>query len=157
MTYELTSPLGFEVKICSRCCGTGNYSFNQIDGSRCYGCSGSGKKYTARGKATKLFWDSLVSIDPATVKVGDRIANGSAKFTVAEILPDVRVGSILLKDGTEKPIIQHQFRSVSGTVYNAQAGFPVKLIPQGERREQLIAQALAYQDSLTASGKPRKK
>jgi len=28
--------------ICSRCGGSGSYSFNQIDGSRCYGCNGSG-------------------------------------------------------------------------------------------------------------------
>jgi hypothetical protein len=28
---------------CSRCGGCGRYSFNQIDGDRCYGCGGSGK------------------------------------------------------------------------------------------------------------------
>lgn len=28
--------------VCSRCGGSGNYSFNQIDGSRCYGCNGTG-------------------------------------------------------------------------------------------------------------------
>lgn len=28
--------------VCSRCCGTGQYSFNQVDGSRCYGCGGNG-------------------------------------------------------------------------------------------------------------------
>lgn len=26
--------------VCGRCGGTGNYSYNQIDGSRCYGCNG---------------------------------------------------------------------------------------------------------------------
>jgi DnaJ-class molecular chaperone len=29
-------------KTCSRCSGTGNFSFNMIHGSMCYGCSGSG-------------------------------------------------------------------------------------------------------------------
>ncbi|WP_455233592.1 hypothetical protein [Geopseudomonas aromaticivorans] len=33
--------LGFGT-ICTRCCGSGSYSFNLVDGSRCYGCSGSG-------------------------------------------------------------------------------------------------------------------
>lgn len=28
--------------VCSRCGGCGSYSFNQIDGSRCYGCGGRG-------------------------------------------------------------------------------------------------------------------
>lgn len=27
---------------CTRCGGSGNYSFNMIDGTCCYGCSGSG-------------------------------------------------------------------------------------------------------------------
>lgn len=27
-------------KVCKRCDGSGKYSFNQIDGSRCYGCNG---------------------------------------------------------------------------------------------------------------------
>lgn len=28
--------------VCNRCGGSGSYSFNQIDGSRCYGCNGKG-------------------------------------------------------------------------------------------------------------------
>jgi hypothetical protein len=28
---------------CSRCHGSGHYSFNQIDGTRCYGCNGRGE------------------------------------------------------------------------------------------------------------------
>jgi hypothetical protein len=31
--------LGY-TKVCSRCGGTGRFSYNQIDGDRCYGCSG---------------------------------------------------------------------------------------------------------------------
>lgn len=30
--------------VCGRCCGSGRYSWNQMDGDRCYGCGGSGKK-----------------------------------------------------------------------------------------------------------------
>jgi len=29
-------------QICPRCLGTGRYSYNQIDGSVCYGCNGKG-------------------------------------------------------------------------------------------------------------------
>ena len=28
--------------VCPRCSGSGHYSYNQIDGTRCYGCNGSG-------------------------------------------------------------------------------------------------------------------
>lgn len=157
MTYELTSPLGFEVVVCSRCCGTGNYSYNQVDGTRCYGCGGDGKKYTPRGKAAKLFYNELCAIDPADAKVGDRINNDGQVFTIAEILPPITYSSIRLADGTTKRIWHIQFKTVSGNIRSAQAGCKVKLVPQGEHKAALVAQALAYQDSLTAAGKPRKR
>lgn len=33
---------------CSRCGGSGQYSFNMMDGSRCYGCNGTGGYYVRR-------------------------------------------------------------------------------------------------------------
>jgi len=36
----------FESTECSRCGGSGEYSFNQLDGTRCYGCNGSGRQWT---------------------------------------------------------------------------------------------------------------
>jgi len=38
--------LGY-VETCSRCLGSGRYSFNQIDGDRCYGCNGKGRTMMA--------------------------------------------------------------------------------------------------------------
>ena len=34
--------LGY-TKVCGRCLGSGRYSFNQMDGDRCFGCSGVGR------------------------------------------------------------------------------------------------------------------
>jgi len=31
---------------CTRCNGTGRYSFNLMHGTKCYGCRGTGKQYT---------------------------------------------------------------------------------------------------------------
>ncbi len=31
---------------CTRCNGTGRFSFNLMHGTKCYGCNGSGKQYT---------------------------------------------------------------------------------------------------------------
>jgi len=42
---------GFPLSTCTRCGGTGRYSFNQIDGDRCYGCSGSGYQIHKAAKA----------------------------------------------------------------------------------------------------------
>lgn len=38
--------LGY-TKTCSRCGGSGRYSWNAIDGDRCYGCGGAGKSVAA--------------------------------------------------------------------------------------------------------------
>lgn len=39
---------------CGRCGGTGNYSYNQMDGTRCYGCGGSGKKLPTTAACLKV-------------------------------------------------------------------------------------------------------
>ena len=36
--------------VCGRCGGSGRYSFNMMDGDRCYGCGGCGKVYTGADK-----------------------------------------------------------------------------------------------------------
>lgn len=155
MKYELTSPFGFEVAVCSRCSGSGQYSYNQIDGSRCYGCGGSGKKHTKRGKAAKLFYVESLKLMPEDIKVGQRIDNDCGKYTVAEIVGIEESGAVII-DGVRKPMEFLVFISAQGTRVSVQMGYPVKLVPQGEEKARLVAAALAYQDTLTATGTPRK-
>jgi len=158
MVYELTSPLGFEMKVCSRCGGSGQYSFNQIDGSRCYGCGGEKRQYTKRGKAAKLFYVASLQMDPADVKVGQRIETlGGDKYTVAEIVGIEQSGSRGMPDGTWEPMMYHVFISAQGTRFTAAVGYPVKLVPDAETKATLATAALAYQDTLTATGTPRKR
>ena len=40
---------------CTRCNGTGRYSFNLMHGTKCYGCNGTGKQLT-RPKAPTPKW-----------------------------------------------------------------------------------------------------
>ncbi len=40
----------YEKKECTRCGGSGSYSFNLRHGTMCYGCSGSGEQLTTNGK-----------------------------------------------------------------------------------------------------------
>lgn len=43
--YLLSRAAGLGIcKTCTRCGGSGRYSYNQIDGSRCYGCNGHGQQ-----------------------------------------------------------------------------------------------------------------
>jgi hypothetical protein len=60
---------------CSRCGGSGNYSFNQIDGSRCYGCGGSGKQ--------------LVDLTEAV------IAEARARIDTGELIPYFQRGKMI--------------------------------------------------------------
>lgn len=67
----------FETRICSRCGGTGEFSFNCRDGKRCFNCDGSGKVYTKRGaKAFKFFQDSLIK-KIEDVAVGEFVRDGN--------------------------------------------------------------------------------
>ena len=46
-----TNKAGFEVAHCTRCGGSGHFSYCQMYGTRCFQCVGSGKAYTDRGQA----------------------------------------------------------------------------------------------------------
>ena len=50
----------FETTTCSRCGGSGKYSYNMYDGDRCFGCAGHGITFSKRGaKARIKFFESL--------------------------------------------------------------------------------------------------
>ena len=68
---------GLPITDCSRCGGTGHHSWNQLHGSRCYGCNGTKVKWTAAAaKQVELFTadravaNSVLAVD---VKIGDTI------------------------------------------------------------------------------------
>lgn len=58
-----TNSHGFPVIDCYRCKGSGTYSFNQVDGNKCYGCNGSGLA-VRRGKAAKA-WKEFLEAQPS--------------------------------------------------------------------------------------------
>jgi hypothetical protein len=76
---------GFSVEDCTRCHGTGKYSFNQVDGDKCYGCNGSGLKLTRKAaKAWKAYQEAAEAAMVSTcgeAKVGDRIKVGGMMTT----------------------------------------------------------------------------
>ena len=100
------SGIVYERDTCSRCGGSGSYSFNPRDGSRCFGCGGSGRRITRRGKRAHALVqkrrDKVYGRPAREVKVGDKvwvegfvpcpglpIPGRRARFrTVQEIEPD---------------------------------------------------------------------
>lgn len=58
----------FESEICERCGGTGEYSYNQLDGTRCYGCNGAKFRLTQRGREAR---DAYHAANSDTIRAGD--------------------------------------------------------------------------------------
>lgn len=153
MKYEITNALGFEIKTCGRCGGSGKYSFNQMHGSKCYGCGGDGVQYTKRGRAARDFYVASQTVDVSEVQVGDRVIDGGTKFNVAEIETGFS-GHRILPDGTQEPMAYVGFTSKQGNRFNYGAGMKVRVRRAGD--EGKLTAALAFQDTLTQSGQPRK-
>lgn len=51
--------LTFQTTECSRCGGSGRYSYNSVHGDMCYGCNGAGKVYTKAAKAAREIWTAI--------------------------------------------------------------------------------------------------
>jgi hypothetical protein len=62
-----------ETVTCSRCGGSGEYSYCQMYGRTCFKCSGAKRIYTKRGFAAAQFLKALWSKTASELKVGDKI------------------------------------------------------------------------------------
>ena len=151
----------FEFTTCGRCGGSGQYSFNQIDGTRCYGCGGTGLKLTKRGAAAKAHYDAALIHVASELSVGDQIFTqiglGARRFwqTITAIEADEhnpgqnRITLSLSRKG--KPT---QSYGVFGNTELASL-----LCSKGEGNhtlEEAKAAAVAFQETLTKSGKQKK-
>jgi ribosomal protein S27AE len=141
----------FENQICSRCGGSGSFSFNHVHGTRCYGCSGCGYELTKRGRAAQGFLDALRSVQAPSIKVGDLIQWDTGNKKVFGRVVSIEVNGE-----------RFMFKGIQVKTGEAIAqGFVTKsMVRLGFSIEQKQAQvnaALAYQDSLNKDGKPSKK
>lgn len=76
---ETVTRIAYESVECGRCGGSGHYSYNQLDGTRCYGCNGSGYVLTDAGRAAKGALDAYkaehFTIDANELRTGDRFVD----------------------------------------------------------------------------------
>ena len=82
ITYEKTE--------CSRCGGGGHYSYNQMTGSICFKCNGSGKQFTRKGnaalKAIRQFLNDNYSVAAKDLIPGCQIWDHDCYRTVTEVV-----------------------------------------------------------------------
>lgn len=97
---------------CSRCGGTGHYSYNPMDGTICFKCRG-GKKVLSRPAAKSLklveeFKVGLLSTPASAIEVGDafKMFNSNRRYRKCiEIRPVETNGSKSLRDGEMIPLL----------------------------------------------------
>lgn len=150
--------LAYETCPCSRCGGSGRYSLNSVDGSRCYGCRGRGVALTKRGLAARQFASTLLDV-PVEVFAG---MTGRVAVAV-EAVPGRRF-KVDAAQRTERPVAYRGADMVPingyGLSFEGQGiplvysdGCRVRLVPTEEEAGQIMA----FQESLTKQGKPRKR
>lgn len=150
--------IAYEKTECGRCGGTGRYSFNSVDGSRCYGCGGSGEKLTKRGAAAKEFANSLLDVKIEDVPQDrqaiyrDSLTGRRIRFT-GTVEGEPQAWKVL-PNGEHKPI--RSFVLLVNGEESQQSlgeGIRVRLVPTQADADAIMA----YQASLTKAGKPRQR
>jgi hypothetical protein len=147
----------FETETCGRCGGTGKYSYNQIDGDRCFGCSGSGRRLTKRGFAARAFYQTLgqkpiEQVQPGEVVWFDSIFTGSGWLPVATVEDRMaEYGHIALEANLPAG---SAYKTVG---YCARPGTLVRFKGSPEEMAERKEKALHFQSTLTKAGKPAKR
>ena len=167
MTTKTTRPL-FEHVTCGRCAGSGRYSWNAMNGDRCFGCGGSGFTLTKRGRAAQRFLNDMRMIAGEDFKVGDTIlldgcgvmASHWCRVTKVSFGKGAEMGYLSFPDADVVRIDSEIIKPHS--VHETRATFH-GIIGQSKFRKGFSAEekaenrrlALAYQDTLTKAGTVR--
>jgi hypothetical protein len=114
-----TSQSGFPIEECTRCHGSGHHSYNDVHGTVCYGCGGTGLKVIKRAKpaweAYKAAVRKMKSCRHDELSVGDVIAHNKVwrKVKTVAITP-LRSGGYS-KTGNETTYHYEMFITVEET------------------------------------------
>ena len=155
-----TNPLteAYETAPCSRCGGSGHYSYCQMYGTRCFQCAGKGNCYTKRALAAIEYARTLRTVKASEVQVGWLLYEGGlAGFTKAGWFVVTAVGgsssASIAQDGTRTPSYD---LTTSQCVHGYLPDSDVQAVPSKARLREIKALALAYQATLDAKGKVAK-
>lgn len=152
----------FETETCSRCGGSGKYSYCEMYGDVCFKCHGQKVTLTKRGRAAQEFYIDLCTVSITDVKVGDVIQVNTMSHTYRSSVVEIEFkkdAGASLKDGVWVPydgvlvVTEHPKYGRWSLQASTQHTLRVYRKDDEERRKQ----ALEYQASLTKQGTPRKK
>jgi hypothetical protein len=143
----------FETEVCSRCGGTGHFSFNG-EHSRCYKCDNKNgaRAYTKRGAAAKAYYLAKFQVPAASIVAGELVSITGVKLRVKEVKNGSRTVKI---NGVAQ---ERAFVELVGekSSFQVSPDALVRRFPTEAENEAAIQDALAYQETLTKNGTPRK-
>lgn len=148
----------FESVPCSRCAGTGHYSYCSMYGTRCFKCSGRTWTLTKRGAVAQALYTASLSRRADQLQTGDVIYNEPGPLnrggwvTVESVGPyDLMPGYVAVqcsaKSGKKEDGVT--FLEPPSSVHRVSHPEPAKAA--------VLAFALAYQENLTKNGTLRKR
>lgn len=163
MTNEtMIDPLtqAYETKVCGRCGGTGQYSYCQMYGTRCFGCSGKGKVYTRRGLAAIEYARKLRTVKAEDVQPGWLLWEGGGPFSRAGWFKVIEVGlgidgSKWMNKETGEWMPYYIIRTTESSI-GTFPGSDVQAVVDKSRIAAFKALSLGYQATLTKTGTVRK-
>lgn len=157
----------FESKPCSRCGGSGHYSYCQSYGTRCFKCAGRCETLTKRGAVAQAAFSASLRAPASMIEPGAIVEIEGIPGVVASFWMRVeRVERVVFADGSR--VTLHGSRRAPGATwddadrlhpesYSCSAESTLRVFHTREEKAPKIAAALALQASLTLKGEPRKR
>jgi len=146
--------LTYDVETCSRCHGSGEYSWNAINGTTCFRCGGKGQTLTKKAAISaalvRELRKSLIEKHAADLKVGDvvrRIAwyEGEQEVptsTVSAVEVTTEPGGWNLKGEVTGYMVDVGFDGGPLRRYNGCQIFSLPLTPAGQEQIRALARTL---------------
>ena len=162
-------PLLFENETCTRCGGSGKYSFCERFRDVCFKCHGAKVTLTKRGAAAQAYFTALQTVALSNLKVGQiiecsKISNGNGLYYYKAPVVSVELSDSVsyvssFTNGIQNATVEY----IHVKTEHAKYGMGGMLIPKNgtvrvwPNSPENIAMALAYQGTLTKSGTVYKK
>ena len=146
--------ISFETETCSRCGGSGHYSYCQMHGTTCFGCKGKGIQQSKRGAKARVAWDAkrveLCSVPVETVQVGDRVLLDHRFRTIERV--ETTGGSRSLQNGVwvDYICLHYTVKRPSGPEPTSYGLTPGMRVVAADTPEQWAA-LVAFADTLTGA------
>lgn len=169
----MTTENKIETVTCSRCGGTGNYSFCYSHGTRCFKCNGKGQHATKRGAMASKYLTSLRSKPASDIKVGDIVRSDWGCPVTSTHLAFGTVTNVEKSDAypadfssVNGVIVKTESTQLAITIVHPEHGSmtthisPATMFRVKQTDEQIaetFQKAMEYQATLTKTGLPRKR